>query len=474
MRTTSDGRRTGQVGRAKRPSMARVATTIAAKATDKRRYKSLWKHSRPWVLGIAGSVAAVVFAFGAAVRMNASAHSLDTVDEPALQIENIIAPDRTGGKPVRTTLQPGEDLRALLHRAAVPYEDADRIANALSQTFPLDNLAPGTSFDLGYGPEDAKGKRTISTLVFRPRMDLAVEVLRKDGSYLSRRIPVAVMHSPLRIYGQIDTTLADSLLNAGVPKDDVATYQAIVATQVPLANISRGDRFDIVIEQDVASTGDRQIGDLIYAGLYRSNGQNVQMSQWTQDGRVKWFDAERVGPTSDAVQRPVPGEVSSDYGRRMHPILGYTRMHKGLDFKAGYGTPILAVQTGWVGAAGWAGGYGRQVRLTHGAGIETTYSHMSSIVAQPGELVHQGQIIGYVGATGLATGPHLHYELHQYGVAIDPTVVQFATRSQLAGNDLVGYQARLAALLRVPVGKAYQGGMDAQVKRLTGIVTASK
>jgi murein DD-endopeptidase MepM/ murein hydrolase activator NlpD len=139
---------------------------------------------------------------------------------------------------------------------------------------------------------------------------------------------------------------------------------------------------------------------------------------------------------------------------RRHPILGYSRMHKGMDFRAGYGTPILAATDGRVAAAGWAGGYGNQVRIAHSGGLVTSYSHMSRIVARPGTQVRQGQVIGYVGSTGLSTGPHLHYELLKDGVPINPAAVKFVGRAQLDGESLAAFRARLRTLLAVKPGAA--------------------
>jgi murein DD-endopeptidase MepM/ murein hydrolase activator NlpD len=137
---------------------------------------------------------------------------------------------------------------------------------------------------------------------------------------------------------------------------------------------------------------------------------------------------------------------------RRHPIRGYSIMHKGIDFRAGYGTPILAAADGRVARAGWSTGFGKQVRLDHAGGIGTSYSHMSRIVAQPGQFVRQGQVIGYVGSTGLSTGPHLHYELYRNGVAVNPNSVKFTMRAQLSGAELAGFRARLRRLLSVRVG----------------------
>jgi murein DD-endopeptidase MepM/ murein hydrolase activator NlpD len=150
-------------------------------------------------------------------------------------------------------------------------------------------------------------------------------------------------------------------------------------------------------------------------------------------------------------QRPVPGVVSSNFGPRMHPILGYTRMHRGLDFRAGYGTPILAAASGRVVRAGWAGGYGQQVRIDHGAPYGSSYSHMSRMIVGPGQYVRQGQVIGYVGATGLATGPHLHYELYYNGQQINPAAASYIQRAQLSGPALASFRSKLRGLLSVPV-----------------------
>jgi murein DD-endopeptidase MepM/ murein hydrolase activator NlpD len=124
-------------------------------------------------------------------------------------------------------------------------------------------------------------------------------------------------------------------------------------------------------------------------------------------------------------------------------------MHNGIDFGAAYGQPIVAAADGQVTRAGWAGGYGRQVRLAHDGGMGSSYSHMSRIIVDPGTLVRQGQLIGYVGSTGLSTGPHLHYEVYRNGVAVNPMGVRFASRAVVDGEELARFRARLAALMKV-------------------------
>ena len=146
---------------------------------------------------------------------------------------------------------------------------------------------------------------------------------------------------------------------------------------------------------------------------------------------------------------PVRGGISSTFGLRVHPILRFARMHKGVDFRAAWGSPIVAAADGQVVRAGWAGGYGQQVRIAHAGGLSTSYSHMSRITAPAGSVVRQGQLIGYVGSTGLSTGPHLHYEVHRGGTAVNPMSVKFVSHSMLEGAELEAFRARLRSYLSI-------------------------
>ena len=139
------------------------------------------------------------------------------------------------------------------------------------------------------------------------------------------------------------------------------------------------------------------------------------------------------------------GPITSTFGPRVHPILRFTRMHKGVDYGAARGSPIVAVADGQVVRAGWAGGYGRQVRLAHGGGLVTSYSHMSRIVAEGG-YVHRGELIGYVGSSGLSTGPHLHYEVLKDGVPVNPLGVTMVSRPVFDDKLMAAVRARAKAL----------------------------
>jgi len=141
---------------------------------------------------------------------------------------------------------------------------------------------------------------------------------------------------------------------------------------------------------------------------------------------------------------PLPdGILRSAFGVRKHPILGYAKMHTGVDWAAPHGTQIFAAGNGVVEKVGWEGGYGKYVRMKHNNGYETAYGHMSAYAKgmEPGKRVRQGQVIGFVGSTGMSTGPHLHYEFHRGGRPVNPLAQKFAMRATVGGKDLARFQA---------------------------------
>jgi murein DD-endopeptidase MepM/ murein hydrolase activator NlpD len=368
------------------------------------------------------------------------------------------------------TLGNGDGFARVLERAGVAGAEAMRIeAMVASAVNPLD-IKPGTVMDLTLGRRASKNvSRPVDALAFRARLDLRLEFARVDGQFVMKRVPISIDATPLRVQGRVGASLYRSARAAGVPAKAVETYIRALAGQLDIGSLDPNDRFDIIVEHRRAATGEGESGALLYAGLDRSSGKKLQMMSWEQGGRTQWFEASGVGKESGMLQRPVAGSVSSNFGLRRHPILGYTRMHKGMDFRAGYGTPILAATDGRVAMAGWAGGYGKQVRISHAGGLMTSYSHMSRIVAEPGSFVKQGQLIGYVGSTGLSTGPHLHYELYRNGVPVNPASVRFTMRSQLSGSELAAFRSRLQGLLAVRAGAGELQSPDASAKAVPAL-----
>jgi murein DD-endopeptidase MepM/ murein hydrolase activator NlpD len=185
--------------------------------------------------------------------------------------------------------------------------------------------------------------------------------------------------------------------------------------------------------------------------LNRVGAKPLQLVRWRSGNRLDWVDANALdsSPEPGAMHWPVAGRITSNFGYRVHPILRFRRLHRGVDFGAPWGTPIVAAASGQITAAGWAGGYGRQVRIAHGGGVATTYSHMSSVVAQAGSFVRQGQLIGYVGSSGLSTGAHLHYEVYVSGQPVNPLSVRLSAPAPVDTVQAKAIRARLDALLSV-------------------------
>ena len=367
------------------------------------------------------------------------------------------------------TLGLGDGFTRVLERSGVGKAEAAQVAQMIGGIVPIGEIRPGTAMDLTLGRRpNRQVARPLEALSLRARFDLRLSLKRVDGKMTVAQIPISVDETPLRIQGRIGSGLYRSARAAGAPAKAVESFIRALASQMNIGDVDADDRFDIILEHRRAETGESEAGQLLYAGLDRSGGKSLQLMQWNQDGRLQWFEASGVGKARGVLQRPVPGAVSSAFGLRRHPILGYSRMHKGMDFRAGYGTPILAATDGRIAMAGWAGGYGKQVRIAHPGGLLTSYSHMSRIVAQPGMAVRQGQVIGYVGSTGLSTGPHLHYELYRNGIAINPASVQFVMRAQLDGPNLAGFRARLRNLLSLPVGAVQQAAAPAASGRQPG------
>ncbi|ANU06727.1 M23 family metallopeptidase [Paraurantiacibacter namhicola] len=355
---------------------------------------------------------------------------------------------------VLATLAQGDGFARMLTRAGVGEAEAIRVAEMVGDAMPLSQIQSGTQVDITLGRRAAPDMpRPLDALSFRARFDLQLRVTRTDGRLVLDPVPIKVDTTPLRIRGKVGSSLYRSARAAGAPASAAQQYLRAVGNEVNLDTaISAADEFDLIVEYKRAATGEVEAGRLLYAGLVRDGKPKLQLMRWGPQGR--FFEASGVGEQREGMVRPVPGRVSSNYGMRRHPILGYKRMHRGMDFKASHGQPIYAVTDGTVAMAGRNGGHGNYVKLTHGGGLQTGYSHMSRIAVRSGQRVRRGQVIGYVGSTGLSTGPHLHYEVYRNGRTVNPAGIKFVTRAQLEGAELQAFRGRLSSLQSVTPGAA--------------------
>ncbi|MDW8414949.1 MAG: M23 family metallopeptidase [Thermaurantiacus sp.] len=341
-------------------------------------------------------------------------------------------------------------LAAALRRAGVGPEDVAAVLRLVEGAVSSPRLEPDTELDLVLGRRETRRvPRPLERLAFRAALDLRLEVVRTPQGLALNRIPIAVDDTPLRLQGPVGRSLAASLRRAGVPAAVAADFLRQLGYVLDIQRDVRArDRFDLVVEHRRAETGEREFGRLLYAGL-EGHRRRVALLRFGPKG--EFFGENGEGARRGLIRTPVEGaRLSSGFGMRFHPILGFSRLHQGVDFAAPTGTPVVASAAGRVTLAGWSGGYGQVVEVDHGRGLKTRYAHLSRIDVRPGQAVGQGQRIGAVGSTGLSTGPHLHYEVWRDGRAVNPAETRFLAGPRLEGAELARFKAELDRIRRLP------------------------
>ena len=352
-------------------------------------------------------------------------------------------------------LAQGDSFVGMLRRIGVGTADAAQAQALVGQVVSPDSIASGTMVDVTLGARPADGgPRPLDHLGMRARFDMALRLDRTGGGLSLARDPILVDATPLRIRGIVGQSLFASARAAGAPLLAIQQFLQTLDAHVGLDSVHPGDTFDLILDYQRAAGGEAHAGPLLYAGVEQGGRPRAQILRWA-DG--SFYDADDPDSTRGNTGFVLPvqgGHITSGFGMRFHPILGYTRMHAGVDLGAPWGSPIYAVADGVVEWAGPHGGHGNFVRLAHADGMGTGYAHMSRIAVTPGMQVRAGQIIGFVGSTGLSTGPHLHFEVYRDGQVIDPATARFAAHAGLATKDRAAFRARLARLLLVPPGAA--------------------
>lgn len=287
----------------------------------------------------------------------------------------------------------------------------------------------------------------VQLMAFAPLADAdpaaaqAQPVVQPDG----KPVPATTARegNTVRVSGHVSDGLYWSLREAGVSPQTAADYLRAINQRIDVGgDVAPFDRFDLVFARTDSEA-------LLYAALHRSQGDDVQLVKWNAGGKTDWFDASGEQRRSDQLMAPVAGRVTSRFGSRVHPIFRYSRFHSGVDFSGTMGSPVVAAADGQVVGTGWSGGYGRQVRVAHGGGVLTTYSHLSGFAAAPGTPVRQGEVIGYVGSSGVSTGPHLHFEVRVGGRPVDPLSARLVHKPVMQGRELAAFEARVKQLTSI-------------------------
>lgn len=253
---------------------------------------------------------------------------------------------------------------------------------------------------------------------------------------------------PVRARGDLPTVY-DGIYRAaysyGMSRDMTALLVRLLASDVDFqSRLNPTDRIEAIFSQPDDEDKASDESELLFVNANFGGNERVFYRFQMDDGAVDYFDANGRSVRQFLLRNPVPnGRFTSGFGSRRHPVLGYTKMHTGVDWAAPRGTPIIASGNGVVEKAGWAGGYGRQTMIRHANGYVSSYNHQSGIArgVQAGARVRQGQIIGYVGSSGLSTGNHLHYELLVNGNKVDPMRVRLPVGRTLKGDELARFKA---------------------------------
>ncbi|HEY6980954.1 peptidoglycan DD-metalloendopeptidase family protein [Reyranella sp.] len=348
-------------------------------------------------------------------------------------------------------LERGETLDGVL--ADIGVVDADRaaIVDALDALLKKRSLAAGETLRLSLQlPADAGDAPLVLELQVRPQAEREYIVTRQeDGSYGGEAKVYKVRPRIVRIATHRIGSLLASGVKAGAPAAALREFIKALSYGVDFQRELRHDAsFALLLEEGVTDDGHvARAGHLLAGQLDLAKRTATVIAFKPEHGARQFYTPDGDSVVRAFLRTPMDASrISSPFGMRRHPILGYSRMHEGVDFAAPKGTPILAAGRGTVVRAGYYGGYGLYVELRHTATVATAYGHMSRLARgiRPGVRVKQGQVIGFVGATGLATGPHLHYEFHRRGRPVNPLTQRASIRRHLTGRDM----SRFSALVR--------------------------
>ena len=351
-------------------------------------------------------------------------------------------------------IRKGGTLGEALSRAGTNGNESHEAIVALRKVFNLRRLRPGQEVNVRLtAAPDARKLTTLDALTMAVDIDRIV-VAERDatGKFQAKIVEKDLRHEYGRVVGTIEGSLFVAAQNAELPIPLIMELIRIYSWDVDFQReIQRGDHFEVLYDRYVDGDAPApekaiKVGKILYASLTLS-GKKIELFRYrTTDGRVDYFDTKGASVRKALLRTPIDGaRLSSRYGKRRHPVLGYTKMHRGVDFAAPRGTPIMAAGNGVVELAGRNGAYGKYVRIRHNGRYKTAYGHLSRFGKRirTGKRVEQGQIIGYVGSTGRSTGPHLHYEVLAGNRQVNPLGVKLPTGTKLQGSQLAAFKTKI-------------------------------
>lgn len=371
---------------------------------------------------------------------------------------------------VAGVIRPGDTFAGALQRLGAPRDEAVAAVAALAGSMEVQKLRAGMGFTADLTAPAAGQPSRLAGLSLRSSPTRALSLTRDAGGAFRLHVfDEAVTDETAVAAGPIRGSLYEAAVRAGADGRIVADAARLFSHKIDFSrDLHPEDHFQLVFDRKVTETGRTiETGGLLFAEL-ESKGKPTRFYRFRHEGRDQYFDETGKNIKGFLLRTPVDAvRITSGFGLRFHPVLGYTRMHQGIDFGASTGTPVFAAGDGVVEEIKWANGYGHWLKLRHAGGWATGYGHLSAYARglRVGQHVAQGQLVAYVGATGIATGPHLHYEVMNRDQKLDPKGARVPQGAVLAGRELAAFKLEKARLDAVIAKAARQADGSVQTAR---------
>ena len=351
-------------------------------------------------------------------------------------------------KNVTYSIKKNDTIEKILKKFDVREEDIKNISVKLKQK-KLSNIYSGRKLDLVL-KDLGNNSNTVINLLYPINNTSSIEVRKFKDDYNIKENILKLYRKEIVVKNKISNNLYNAAIEAQIEPNIIIEFARIFGFEVDFQrDIRKEDWFEIYYEKFEDDNGKvRDTGKIIYASMY-VNGEEINLYNFKFNDEEEYYDIKGKSITKSLMKTPINGaRLSSSFGMRKHPILGYNKMHRGTDFAAPSGTPIMASGSGTITRARWCGGGGNCIKIKHNSTYETIYAHMKSFAKgiKEGRKVRQGQIIGYVGSTGLSTGPHLHYEVVVNGKKVNSQKLKLPS-----GRILKGKARELFELERIKI-----------------------
>ena len=342
-------------------------------------------------------------------------------------------------KTINYTSKSGDTYQSIINNLNTNPQEKKELLNAIKKEKSLKILRINQKFTFKF---DYLSEYKI--VEFKIETDKKNEVFfsktEKDKKFVSKKIKKNFEKKVVYKETIITSSLYSSAINLGIKPNIIIEFARLYGFQVDFQrDVWKNDSFQIIYEEFINNENKVvDTGEIIFASLNLQNSDLQLYKYEYEKNKIDYFDENGKSIRKTLMKTPINGaRLSSSYGKRKHPILGYTKMHTGTDFAAPKGTPIMASGDGKVIKAGWCGGGGNCVKIKHNSTYQTVYAHMSKFGRgiKKGTRVKQGQIIGYVGSTGMSTGPHLHYEVIENGKKINSQKMKLPSGKILKGDE---------------------------------------